>query len=872
MPVFTSQTTKEWFILAVALLTLGGYIGWSLVEQRAAIESGERSHLAAQAKIVDDILSRQLDAVSRVLVSTRNELPRWQKQPDGLAQASHRLRAFTEAMPVVRTMTILDAEGIVIAASRPELVGNNFQKRDYFQAPLRQPDADRFYISPPFKTALGVWAMNVVRMIPGPQGEFAGVVSATLDPDAFSLLIESVRYADDMRLGLNHGDGLVFLTSPPREDLYGKSLAAPGSFYSQHVASSRRDNVFSGHMASTGEERMAALRTIQPPALNMDKPLMIAASRSMDAVFAPWRSALYGRGSLFALLALTSVTALVFLQRRQRRAEAQLATSHAALAEREHFLHALIDVIPGMVGYWNADLRNGFANIAYLQWFGKTPEEMRGIRIQDLMGEELFKKNEPFIQAALRGERQDFERTLIKADGSTGYTWAHYIPDIVAGQVRGFFVLVSDITTLKQTQLELEQHRHHLEKLVEERTADLQLAKEAAEAANRAKSTFLANRSHELRTPMNAIMGMTALALRRAEDAKLRDQLEKVDRASQHLLGVINNILDISKIEAERMKLDLVNFRLGEVLENLVSLLGHKATAKGLKLLIDLSSDITHLSLHGDPLRLGQVLLNLAGNALKFTDHGAVTLSARLVEESTDEVLLRWEVIDTGIGIHPEDQTRLFTAFEQADNSMTRKYGGTGLGLVISKRLVGLMGGEMGVSSQPGQGSTFWFTVRLGKATEAVLPVIGGNPPGTPTFSSARAEERLQAGFVGTRILLAEDEPVNREVSRGLLEDVGLQVDVAEDGVEAVRMAGQIPYTLILMDMQMPNLNGVDATRAIRQLPGYATTPILAMTANAFDEDRQVCLDAGMNDHIGKPVVPEYLFETLLKWLSRPDA
>jgi PAS domain S-box-containing protein len=396
-----------------------------------------------------------------------------------------------------------------------------------------------------------------------------------------------------------------------------------------------------------------------------------------------------------------------------------------------------------------------------------------------------------------------------------------------------------------------------------EAEATLVLAKEAAEAANRAKSTFLANMSHELRTPMNAIMGMTNIALRHAEDPKLRDQLGKIDNASQHLLAVINDILDISKIEAERLTLEQSNFMLGEVLENLTSLIGNKAADKGLKLCIDLPPEVARLALRGDPLRLGQVLLNLTANAVKFTEAGTITLRADLVEESPTEALLRFEVQDTGIGISPDDQKRLFTAFEQADGSMTRKYGGTGLGLAISKRLAKLMGGDIGVESQSGMGSTFWFTARLGKA-----PAANGAVPPAPTFSRQPADERLLDEYAGTRILLAEDEPINQEVSRGLLEDVGFTVDLAEDGAVAVALAQQNTYALILMDMQMPNLNGVDATRAIRALPGYERTPILAMTANAFDEDRQVCIEAGMDDHIGKPVNPDKLFETLLQWLS----
>jgi signal transduction histidine kinase/CheY-like chemotaxis protein len=396
--------------------------------------------------------------------------------------------------------------------------------------------------------------------------------------------------------------------------------------------------------------------------------------------------------------------------------------------------------------------------------------------------------------------------------------------------------------------------------LLEQRTSELGKAKETAEAASRAKSTFLANMSHELRTPMNGILGMTALARRGTTDPRLCDHLEKIDLSAQRLLSLLNDILDISKIEAEHMRLEQVHFKLGEVLENLRSLIGHKADEKGLHLAFHLPGEVSLLALEGDPLRLGQILLNLAGNALKFTEAGEIGITARLLEESAEQVVLRWEVSDTGIGIAVEDQQRLFTAFEQADGSLTRKYGGTGLGLAISKRLVSLMGGEIGVDSEPGRGSTFWFTVRLGKSTEL--------PPHPAAAAKHPAEAELTARHTGKRILLAEDEPINQEVSRGLLEDVGLLVDLAEDGVQAVELASRTPYALILMDMQMPNMNGLDATRAIRSASLNGATPILAMTANAFDDDRRACLAAGMNDHIAKPIVQERLFETLLAWLD----
>jgi len=539
--------------------------------------------------------------------------------------------------------------------------------------------------------------------------------------------------------------------------------------------------------------------------------------------------------------------------------------NRAELRLRESEQHYRTLANGGSTLIWTAGLDKGcnYFNEPWLQFTGrKLEQELGNGWAEGVHPEDFDRCLQIYVTSFDQRQAFSMDYRLRHADGS--YRWIRddgnprYDAD---GNFIGYIGFCVDITAQKENQSELELYRHHLEALVDDRTSALMLAKDAAESANRAKSTFLANMSHELRTPMNAIMGMTDLVLRRTNDPKQVDQLKKLKQASTHLMSVINDILDISKIEAEHLELEEIDFKLGQVLENLQSIVEQRVEEKGLELFIDLPHELAVLALSGDPLRLGQVLLNLVGNAIKFTAHGAISLRLKQVGETAQEIRLHCEVQDTGMGILAEDQKRLFTAFEQADGSMTRKYGGTGLGLAISKRLVEFMGGEIGVTSSLGQGSTFWFTVTLKKSTDHSAPTFAH--PGQSAL------ELLRKLHAGARILLAEDEPINQEVSRELLEDAKLVVDLAENGEMAVVMARSCHYDLILMDIQMPQLNGIDATRRIRRVPELAGVPILAMTANAFDDDRQACLAAGMNDHIGKPVDPEILYESLLKWLSR---
>jgi two-component system sensor histidine kinase/response regulator len=641
-------------------------------------------------------------------------------------------------------------------------------------------------------------------------------------------------------------------------------------------------------------------------------------------------------------------------------------------------------------GYWHVDFTDAehyYASERAQQIFGETAGERGRLHIADQWLARIVAVDPAAAEATserfkgtIEGRYPTYDATYPYRRPSDGRViWVRALATLVrdqAGQPREMYGVVQDITEMKALQ------------------ADLETARDAAEVAAQAKADFLANMSHEIRTPMNAIIGLSHLALLTNLDRKQRDYMQKIEGSGKHLLGIINDILDFSKIEAGKLAVETVDFHLDRLLENVATLVTDKATQKGLELAFDVDRNVPR-ALRGDPLRIGQIVTNYANNAVKFTEQGEIVVRVRAEEQTVDDLQVRFEVRDTGIGLTPEQQGLLFQSFQQADASTSRKYGGTGLGLAICKRLAELMGGAVGVESAVGQGSTFWFTVRLGRATEAARPlqpspdlrdrralvvddsatarevlagmltymtfrvdtvtrgedaldrVVAADRAGEPydvvfldwsmpggidgietarrmaalplkaqprrvmVTAYGRAEVIREAGMAGIQatlvkpvspsllfdtvietfgattakesavrhtglpdlaplkglhVLLVEDNELNQLVATELLQNAGLEVEVAENGQVAVERVGQRRYDLVLMDMQMPVMGGEEATRRIRQQFPIGQLAILAMTANAMAGDRERCLAAGMNDHIAKPIEPADLFGKLLQW------
>jgi PAS domain S-box-containing protein len=570
--------------------------------------------------------------------------------------------------------------------------------------------------------------------------------------------------------------------------------------------------------------------------------------------------------------------------RRNYRANLKSYFSHQSdLREREGELRKLglaLEQSRDSIMITNIDGDIEYVNEAFLETRGFSRADVAGrdsrIKFTDLIPAHVA---EDVWANVRRGEQWKGELNRRRDDGTEYVEFVRIAPvrnDL--GGVTHFVSVLEDVTEKRRIADELQHHRHRLEELVEQRTDELIRQHEkadaarhelqAAEAANQAKTTFLANMSHEIRTPMNAILGFTHLLLQDELEPKHRDRVLKIDSAAEHLLSTINDILDLTKIEAGKMELQVDDFSLSETVNRVLDLVREEADHAGLTLSFE-QNDVPD-RLRGDETRLRQALLNYVSNAVKFTRQGSIHIRALLLNKRAGRQLVQLEVQDTGIGIDPERLSRLFNAFEQGDSSNTKRFGGTGLGLAITRHIADMMGGNVGADSTPGSGSTFWFTAWLEVAPKAET---SARPPRPPSQEKVKMPD-LGPRHRGKRVLLVEDNRINREVARALLHRCGLEVDAATNGLEAVEAVKTRRFDLVLMDVQMPEMDGLEATRTIRDLAesefsaNARNLPILAMTAATFEDDREKCLQAGMDDFVAKPVNPASLVETLNHWLE----
>ncbi|WP_426088269.1 ATP-binding protein [Janthinobacterium sp. PSPC1-1] len=842
----------EWLFLLLGLLLVAAALAYAHLAEAARHDAAERERLGVLTALLAKNIEVDLAATNLVLDGVIRDYLGAGAAADSGRALPRRLAALVDAMPGVRTMLVIDAKGKPIATNIAELADQDFSHRGYFLTARDAPDARMLYISAPFHSFKGDLVITASRMVQDQQGRFAGVVVATLDPEYFTAKFRTAMYAPDVWAVVLHGDGRQFLNYPARV-ANGGNVDVPGSFLRRFRDSGYQAGVLSGvEIAGAAAPRIMAMATIAPPALHMDRALIIGLSREEAAIAAPLRRQALAYVVCFGMLALAGVSLLFWSQRRRRQQAAWHAQQETerqamqAMSDSETRFRTLIEDAPVAI----AILRHGrfiYSNPRYRRLHGYSFEDdLNGIPWSAMISAQsqaALATNEALIEADSPSE-QVFEAIGLNKQGLPVPVFKT-TTRVMLKDGPATLIFAQDISAQKQAE------------------EAMLLARDAAEGANRSKAEFLANMSHEIRSPLNAILGMAWLLERGKLDGEGLEMTRKIRAAGQSLLGIINDVLDVSKIEAGHMSIEQAPFRLAEVIEKIAASMGVAAHDKPIAVRIGPLPDGVDQVL-GDALRLEQVLVNLTSNAIKFTAQGTVELLSALESRDGDAAMLRFSVRDTGIGIAPEVQETIFSAFSQADTSTTRRFGGTGLGLTICRQLARLMGGSLRLQSRLGLGSEFSFTVPLQLLPASTLP----SPDMQALLADANADAREAVAAVaqdpgtpeehvlaGVRVLVVDDSEINRDVVNHILCDQGAVPSFACDGRQALDwlLAHPADVDIVLMDVQMPVMDGLQATRALRQLPQFQDLPVVALTAGAFQTQRTAALEAGVNHFISKP-------------------
>ncbi len=720
----------------------------------------------------------------------------------------------------------------------------------YFKA--FQANTATTFVEPLLSRVLNQWTTVLARRLANADGIFLGAMVQRLPPQKFEKFFASVLLGKGASITIAHRNGVILARFPHVAGMIGKNLSDAPLF--KEVVAKAGPGTTRAISPLDGEDRLAAARPMR------DYPIVIVATTTTATAIADWRE--QTKFLIAAACLLMMVIVAIFLLTGRRLIRERKVSERKLALGKQRLDMALTNMSQGLC-LFDASKRLVLSNDHFREIYGLTEEEVKPGTSQDYFLQRYIAngdKIDPVLSEDAPVISKISSSFFRLSDGRITLVRRAPTPD------GGWVATHEDVTERERIEAdraerldELEQARNRLEAQKDQlmaTTQALSVAKDAAEAASRAKSDFLAMMSHEIRTPMAGMMGMIDLLAGTDLDDEQRSLANVAHESARNLLTVVNNILDFSKLEAGQLETESIPFSLKYSIGAVALLLGPKARSQGLRLETSVDDAIPEY-LNGDPGRIGQILLNLIGNAIKFTEKGSVRIVASHRRLAHQRIELRIEVIDTGLGIPPDVQRSLFSPFTQADSSVSRKYGGTGLGLAICKQLCRVMDGDIGVESEPGHGTKFWFTVQCspGKA-----PAKVSAPPLAPTIEADANE---------LKILVAEDNPIIRTLISKLLSKRGYRPDLVCNGKEAVAAVKRQSYDLVLMDMQMPEMDGISAAKEIRASTGpEREVPIIALTANALVGQRDICLAAGMNDFLTKPIQPDALYAGIVQWGS----